>query len=289
MSYRSALLGWGRRDRRLKPNVTPTRSPPSGLGKASPMRDKPFRGVCSICICLSLGARGGPQLGRVGPVFALPNGSPRSQCEAKGWYEMAQTRLQTQTTEGTGDFTSYYSRLFEGVGIYRPREEQPLDLVDVWPDLRDRELEKRHQARIKPVDDANVTSLYWMLGALGTLVATAGTAAAIRKESRTAAVTIAVGGLVVSTAGMAIGWAKGPSPSERMTADARRKLLFPEGRRYRRCDSRRERFERATTSSMWRSRCAPDGDDTAQGRRRAGGEEDQRWRRVTPSQTKSRA
>jgi hypothetical protein len=108
----------------------------------------------------------GPQLGRIGAPISLPNGEPRSTCENEGWYELAPTRIETHTVRGGGNVQTHYFQLHEGVGVYRPHEEDPQDLENVWPSLRQPGLQQAHQARIQPVDDASTAATWWFVAGL---------------------------------------------------------------------------------------------------------------------------
>lgn len=174
-----------------------------------------------------------PNVGRIGPVLALPTGQPRSVCERQGWYELAPARVRaTGATVGVMfgapyTYTVPHSQLQEGIGAFEHASDDPEELEDIWSKLDEPELERRHQSRIEPVDAAFRRTLYWSLGGLGAMGAGVGTAAVIQDDSPTAAAVFGLSGVVVGLVGAVAALASQPSGDDQVYADARRRLFIP--------------------------------------------------------------
>jgi hypothetical protein len=129
---------------------------------------------------------------------------------------------------GGGSVQTYYYQRHEGLGVYRSQQEDPENLEDVWPRIEEPGLQHAHQKRIQPVDSASTTATWWFITGLVGLAAGLGTAAAIQKESKTGAAVAGLSGLGIGLGGLIGGWIIMPSPRDEMSADARRRLFFPE-------------------------------------------------------------
>lgn len=124
-------------------------------------------------------------------------------------------------------FNTHYVQEYEGVAAFRHASRDPEDLEDLWPRMRERKLQKRHQKHIEPVDAAHRRSLYWALGGLGAMGAGIGIAAAVEDESRTAAAVSGVGGIALGLVGAIAALITQPSGERQVHASARRKLFIP--------------------------------------------------------------
>lgn len=138
-------------------------------------------------------------------------GEPRSSCEREEWYELAPARSEVR----------------EGVAAFLYAQDDAVLLEDVWPKLEEPELERRHRARIEPVDSAERRALYQMLGALGALVVGVGGASLAADESPTLATALGVSGLVLGARGMLAAAESQPSDDELLHAETRRRLFIP--------------------------------------------------------------
>lgn len=168
---------------------------------------------------------GGPQYGRIGTPVTLPNGPPRNACERKEWYELAPTRVRATGATNSVLYTTYYSQDQVGLAVFEFGEDDPEELEDVWPKMRRRKLQRRHEARLEPVDDANRRTLHWALGGLAVLGVGVGTAAAVQEKSPEVATAAGVTGLVGGIVGIVGALASQPSGEDQVYADGRRKLL----------------------------------------------------------------
>jgi hypothetical protein len=122
----------------------------------------------------------------------------------------------------------HYWQLHEGLGVYRAQRKDPEELEDVWPALQEPALQRTHQERIQPVDDANKSALRWALIGLVGMGAGIGTAAAIQGETGTGAAIAGLSGLAIGVVGVIGATIALPSPHDEMAADARRQLFFAE-------------------------------------------------------------
>jgi hypothetical protein len=168
-----------------------------------------------------------PEYSRAGKSVALPSGAPRTECERKGWYELAPARALSTTTTGGVGTTYIYSKEYIGFGVFKAGNNSPAPLSDVWPILRDNELQLRHEARLAPVDEANTRAWLWSVGGLVGMFGGVGAAAAIEKQDRTAAAVLGVSGLALGLVGVIGGLVSGPSAYDVLDAGARRRLLIP--------------------------------------------------------------
>jgi hypothetical protein len=174
-------------------------------------------------------ACGGPAVGRIGPALPLPNGEAVSPCEkAHGWYELAPTRVQAQAaTAGLGYSTVYFEK-YDGYGLYRPGGTEPELLDDdAWQRLGEPELQRKHEARITPVDAATNRSLYWALGGLAGLATGVGIAAGVQEEHKTTAAVAGVAGVALGIVGVIGAIISQPSGYAQLEANARRTLFIP--------------------------------------------------------------
>ncbi|QRN95891.1 hypothetical protein JRI60_43755 [Archangium violaceum] len=160
--------------------------------------------------------------------MTLPSGVPRTECEREEWYELAPARVLSTASQGGGTITYTYYKEYIGFGVFKAGDDDPESLSDVWPILRDNELQRRHEARIAPVDEANTRVLLWSAGGLVGMFGGIGGAAAIQKQDRTAAAVLGVGGLALGVAGLIGALVSGPSVHDVLEAGARRKLLLPQ-------------------------------------------------------------
>jgi len=182
-----------------------------------------------LLACAGVAACGsGIQTGRVGAPVALPSGKPQTRCEREQWYELAPAQVKATGMEAGVAYNTHYSAVYKGLGVFQFEQKDPEKLEDVWPKINEPELRRAHEARIEPVDAASARSLNWSLVGLGGLVVGVGTAAAIQKESGTAAAVAGVSGLVVGLVGVVMALAAQPSGPAQVQADARRSLLIPE-------------------------------------------------------------
>lgn len=166
-------------------------------------------------------------MGRVGPPIALPNGAPQSACEREGWYELAPAKIQSQATTAGIGYNTIYTKIHVGAAIFPVGENDPEKLKDLWPQMSERTLQLKHEARIQPVDDAAQTSLYWALGGLAGFAGGVGVAAATENESKTTAAIFGVSGLALGLVGVVGALVTQPSGLDQLEAEARRKLFFP--------------------------------------------------------------
>lgn len=185
-----------------------------------------FKSVMGIALCVQLVACAGPQVGRIGPAVALPNGPPRSDCERNDWYELAPTRVQATGATAGVLFNTHYSQLVDGLGVFRHQESDPEDLEDLWSRMDEPVLQRKHQARIEPVDAAHERTLALSLGGLALGLTGVGIAAAVGDQDRTLATITGVTGLAALVVGTIGALAAQPSGEEQLYADARRKLFI---------------------------------------------------------------
>ena len=199
------------------------------------MLDGPGRLRCSAafgaCVSCLLGCGGGPVLGRLGDPVALPNGGPRTTCERENWYELVPSRVEGRGVTPT--FSRYRSTevttvIYEGYGVYRPGESDPIDLEDVWPRLKEPALQKQHMVIIDSVEAATWKSFWWAMGGLAGLTAGVGTAAAIQDETSTGATVAGLTGLALGLTGVVVSLAVFPSAGEQAAAEAREKIFVPD-------------------------------------------------------------
>ncbi|HMJ12566.1 MAG TPA: hypothetical protein VK524_14175 [Polyangiaceae bacterium] len=159
--------------------------------------------------------------------MTLPNGAARSACEREEWYELSPARVRAQGYTTTGLYSTHYWQDQDGLGVFKIDEDDPEDLEDLWPKMRRPRLQRQHQARIEPVDDAHRRSLHWAIGGLVALGAGLGTAVAIEEESPAGAAVAGISGLVGGLVGVVGILASQPSGEDQLYADARRKLFIP--------------------------------------------------------------
>ncbi len=185
-----------------------------------------FKSVIGVALCVQLVGCAGPQVGRIGPAVALPNGPPRNDCERNDWYELAPTRVQATGATAGVLFNTHYSQLVDGLGVFRHEENDPEDLEDVWSRMDEPVLQRKHQARIEPVDAAHQRTLALSLGGLAVGLTGIGIAAAVGDQDRTLATITGVTGLAALVVGTIGALASQPSGEEQLYADARRKLFI---------------------------------------------------------------
>jgi hypothetical protein len=182
--------------------------------------------VSLAVVCLGLIGCDGTTFGRIGPPVKLPNDPPRSACEREEWYSLAPARVKAQgVTVGVG-YNTVYSKNYEGVGVFQGDDDDPESLDDVFENMKEPALEKSHNARIEPVDDASARSTYWALGGIVGMFAGVGTAAAVEKESGTTAAVFGLSGLAIGIVGVIGALAAQPSGEDQVEADARRRLFL---------------------------------------------------------------
>jgi len=168
----------------------------------------------------------GPSALRTGPALALPSGPARSVCERVGWYEAAPVRVTAEGETAGVLFTTRYTQEFHGLGLFRPGQQQPEELDDVWPKLAEAPLQQKHELPIERVDAASRHSLYWALGGLGGMAAGIGGAVAVADSSRGAAATLGISGLVAGLVGVVGALVAQQSGADQLQADARRRLFI---------------------------------------------------------------
>jgi hypothetical protein len=191
------------------------------------MANRLFLRLTLVLLSTQLLACGGTQMGRIGPPVPLPNGAPRSACEREGWYELAPARVQSQAmTAGIG-YNTIYTKTHVGAAVFTVGSNDPEKLKDLWPQMAERTLQLKHDARIKPVDDAALTSHDWALGGLAGLVGGVGIAAATQEDSKTTAAIFGVSGVAIGLVGVVGALVTQPSGLDQLEAEARRKLFFP--------------------------------------------------------------
>jgi hypothetical protein len=122
--------------------------------------------------------------------------------------------------------TMHYSQELEGLALFRPGSADPELLEDAWPNLRERELEDRHRARIEPVESEEEESLHWALLGLAGMVGGVGLGAALYEPAPEAGITLGVAGILLGVTGAIGSVATQPSGPEKLQADARRRLFI---------------------------------------------------------------
>jgi hypothetical protein len=95
------------------------------------------------------------------------------------------------------------------------------------PAMKEPALQRAHDARIEPVDDANSDALIWLYGGIAGMGIGIGTAAVIQEESGAGAAVAGITGLVLGIGGLIAGLAVMPSADEELAAEARRHLFLP--------------------------------------------------------------
>jgi hypothetical protein len=133
---------------------------------------------------------------------------------------------RTGVTAGFG-YQVHHSQIWEGGGVFQVGEDDPEDLEDVFPEMREPALQRKHEARIQPVYDAHARSLYWALGGLAAMGTGIGIAAAIQDDSPTGAAVAGISGLGLGLVGVFGALAAQPSGEEQLAADAREQLFIP--------------------------------------------------------------
>jgi hypothetical protein len=186
-----------------------------------------FKNVIGAIVCVQLAACAGPpQVGRAGPAVALPNGPPRSDCERRDWYEVAPARVQASGATAGVLFNTYYSQRVDGLAVFRHKGSDPEDLEVLWSRMDEPALQRKHQAKIDPVDAAHQRSLFWALGGLAVGFTGIGIAAAVEDKDRTLAAAAGVTGLAALLVGAVGALTSQPSGEDQIRADARRKLFI---------------------------------------------------------------
>lgn len=106
-------------------------------------------------VCFSAIACAGIPTVRTDDPIVLPSGAPSTPCEQERAFEVAPTRVFVQGVTGTQDVYLYTvvtvrEETVEGLGIYRTRDHELAELLEILPSLESPELERRHMARIQP-------------------------------------------------------------------------------------------------------------------------------------------
>jgi hypothetical protein len=94
--------------------------------------------------------------------------------------------------------------------------------------MEEPQLQWNHEARIKPVEQAETRALTWSLAGLGGIAIGVGGAAGLQKESGAAAAILGVSGLAVGLVCAIAALVNQPSGEDQLAADARR-VLFIKG------------------------------------------------------------
>jgi hypothetical protein len=59
-----------------------------------------------------------------------------------------------------------YHQLHQGIGVFEVNKDEPTPLKELWPKMQEPELERRHQARIAPIEAKERNAGYWGIGGL---------------------------------------------------------------------------------------------------------------------------
>jgi hypothetical protein len=176
-------------------------------------------------LALALAGCSPVQLGRIGPSMPLASGTPAGACERQEWLELAPARVAAMSVT-FGLYPDTQKELREGLGIFRPGEDEPEELEDVWPQLQEPALQRAHEARIAPVDAAALRTTMWSVGGLVALGTGVGVAAAIGEDEPKAAVAVALTGLGLEIVGLVMALVSQPSGDAQRYAETRRELLI---------------------------------------------------------------
>lgn len=183
-------------------------------------------GVCCL-LGAGLGGCAPSRYGRIGKAVALPSGAPRTPCERSGWYELVPTRVLSETMQGGAGYNTLYSQEYVGIGLFRAGAVDPESLSDSWLLFRDPELQRRHEARTKPVEDASIRTLLFAGGGVGGMLVGAAAFKPVKEQNATAAQVLAVSALAVGAIGIIGALISSPSAGEVLGLGARRSLLLP--------------------------------------------------------------
>lgn len=199
----------------------------SGLPWHGRIDRRSSNGIACVAAFLLLVGCGGPgmRVGRIGEPVPLPSGPPENRCEVEGWHELAPTRVIGEGVTAGFGYQTQYSQVWEGHGVYRPGDEEPLELPPLLPAMKEPDLMRVHMAPIEEVEDAEAATLGWSLGSLGVLGLGIGVAAGIQGSSPTGAAVAGVGGVVLGLTALVIALAEQPSGAEQVEADAKRQLF----------------------------------------------------------------
>ncbi len=182
-----------------------------------------------LLACLSLSCVAcGPGTTRIGMPRSLPSGVPQNSCERERWLEIVPASTVVTAEVNHGSYTTYYSAVATGVGVFQQGEQDPEDVDNLWWEMNEPALQKEHEARIAYVDEAWTRSFWW--GGLGTglMFAGLGTAAVIQPETQAGAIAAGATGLVAGLVGVIGMLANQPSGIDQMHADARSRLFIAE-------------------------------------------------------------
>lgn len=199
-------------------------SSPSLAGRGDPGSFDSCRWLASVLSVLVVACS--PSAMRTGPALPTSLGEARNGCERERWYEVAPAQVRAEGATAGVPFTTLYFQDRRGLGLFRAGGSTPQDLEDAWPKLHEPELERRHVARIEPVDADARTSLYWALGGLAGLGAGLGTAAAVQDSNKGAAAVFGVSGIALGLVGVIGALATQPSGARQLEADTRRRLFL---------------------------------------------------------------
>lgn len=158
-----------------------------------------------------------------GTPIPLPNGPARNVCERQQWYELAPARINALVDTGAAT----YHQLHEGAGVFEVASDDPVPLEDLWPQMQEKTLMEKHQARIDPIDSRMRTLAYWGLGGLAIGGVGIGAGVAIRDESEEVSTGLIVAGVTAGVIGLFAPMFLAPPPEERLAANARRLLFKP--------------------------------------------------------------
>lgn len=169
--------------------------------------------------CVNVGCATTSEVGRLGLAFPLSTGDPQSRCELHAWRELVPASTQSIAVSGSSEVT-------QGVGVFALGDDAPEDLDDLWEGMNERDLQRAHQARIEPVDQALRESLYWSLTGIAGMAGGV-TMAAVAGDNQPVVLTALGTGLVIGIVSIVGALSSIPTSEDQHEADARRRLLIP--------------------------------------------------------------
>jgi len=167
---------------------------------------------------------------RMGEPVTLQSGSPRNECEAAGWYELVPAQSFSSGSDETGggygwvEYTTI-SRSAPGYAVFRPGEDSPEELKNVFPEMNEARLETAHMQRIQGILSSESRSRNMVLWGGAAAI---GSAILMGATWDSEALSLAFGIATFASLGVMVwGAVIQPSATERTFANIRKTTLLP--------------------------------------------------------------
>jgi len=168
---------------------------------------------------------------RMGEPVALQSGPARNECEAEDWYELVPAQSFSSGADETGrgygwvEYTTI-SRSAPGYAVFRPGEDSPEELKNVFPKMNEPALEQAHMQRIDGILSRESRSRNMVLWGG---VAAIGSAILMGATWDSEALSWTFGIATFASLGVMLwGAVSQPSASERTFANLRKTTLLPD-------------------------------------------------------------